>query len=172
MAADDFLTTMRHACWDAIDNWPKLKGRLKRTYRFDEEASVLQEAEPSLSDMPALALWPTDTRPEGFVHDTKFYPLHMGLVLWTPHWTLPKAEELWKLITESFWKSTPDNDGVYVQFGTAGATTSYVKHATGYHPWAVGSIAMERVRLGQDQKVKAVRTRWAITLKTQFNPYL
>ena len=163
------LTTARNSLWDAIDHWPELQRALpdetrsifEKTYRFDDEMPLLQELSPSLSRLPALAIFPATVTPAWYTHEMQHWPVLYDIVMWTPRWNVATAEDLVEKVLNALFRSSPEESSV-----------SYVKAATGFYPLRVGPIAFSRVTGGSpDQPVKLIETRANVTLRTNKDPF-
>lgn len=159
------LTTARRSLWTAIDNYAPLRQvgvpRLQQTYRFDDQMPLQKTIQPSISRLPALAIFPQSVAPFWWTNEMQQWPVLYQFLLWTPHWSLPPAEELIELVIDAIYRATP-----------ADSTVPYVKAATGYYPLRVGPITFAKDEAGDGQaKVKAIRTEAAITLRTTKDPF-
>lgn len=167
------LTDARASVWNAVKNWKGINNdwptplinKFARYYDYNDDMHILTDAEPAIIDFPALSIFPSAATPEPHTHQTSQYPYALSVVIWTPSWRLTKAEALWEDLIDAFWKATAS--GLYVQ----NQTVSYVKDATGHHPWRLGQIVTERVKLGKDQNIKAVRKTFDLVLRLSFNPF-
>lgn len=158
------LTTARISLWTAIDNYGPLRPagvhRIRQTYRFDKRMpSTIQEIQPSISRLPALAIFPESVAPFWWTHEMQQWPVLYTLVLWTEHFDLEPAEELIELLIEAPHRACP-----------ADSTVPYVKAATGYYPLRVGPILFSR-DTATDKQVKAIRTQASLTLRTTKDPF-
>jgi hypothetical protein len=159
------LTTARESLWTAIDNWPELQSNgssvFHQTYRFDDETPLLQELIPSLSRLPALAIFPASASPVWWTNEMQQWPALYDLVLWTPCWNIATAEDLIEKVINAIYRATPPESSV-----------PYVKQATGYYPARLGPITFARVDAGAvDRPLKITETKASITLRTNKDPF-
>lgn len=166
------LTTARRALWDAINAWSELRdpqdsSRSLFRLKFDWEADqpLIVEAEPSISDFPAIEIIPSGGVSTSYVTNVaQEWGLSLDVKVWTHGWSLPDVEELAEKIARAIFQAAPD-----------ASTVSYVKAAVGLHPRLAG-ISITAVRLrdseGDDEDlVTATLLRLTIVLPTRFNPF-
>lgn len=157
---DAILTKARQAVWSAIEDWPALRGRLKRTWRFEDSAAMQETLEPTIGDLPALAIYPSKSpATEWIVHQTQRLPYTLELKLWTRNWTLLDGELLWEEITRALFQSAPTGQPTHVFLGT------------GHNGVELGPLAVSRQRLG-DKGPTVTLWQWSITLRIHWNPSL
>lgn len=155
------LTDARTGLWQAIDNWPALSGKFKRTIRYDRDAPHLQEIDPALSEMPCLAIGSVGVKAEFVLNRTQHWLIAYEMEMWTPHWVMATAELLWEELMNAMYRSA-----------SGGAGTEYVRTATGYPVHAFSDLKMEPLASkGDSQIVKCIKTSWLITLKTSKDPF-
>jgi hypothetical protein len=159
------LTTARESLWMAIDHWPELQtgsgSVFAQTYRFDDETPLLQELVPSLSRLPALAIFPASVSPTWWTNEMQMWPVLYDVVLWTPRWNVATAEALIEKVIDAIYRAAP-----------ADSSVPYVKSATGYYPARLGPITFTRVDAGSaDRPLKILETKTAITLRTNKDPF-
>ncbi|MGL4462060.1 MAG: hypothetical protein ACRC1K_07895 [Planctomycetia bacterium] len=114
------LTQARQSLWDAVDHWPPLAGRLKRRFRL-EDAGALSGVEPtpSLGELPALAVAPAESPTPWATAQNQHLAYHLRFTLWTAHWDVRTAEELWEEIVRGLWRSEPPGGPEYWRSGGA-----------------------------------------------------
>lgn len=158
--ADAMLTKARQAVWKAVEEWPPLQGKLQRVWKFEDSSAMQGVLEPTIGDLPALAIYPSHTpAAEWVVHQTQRIPYTLELKLWTRNWTLYAGEWLWEEIVRALFQSAAPGQATHIFLGT------------GHNGVDLGPLAVQRTRLGE--KGPAVTTwQWSITLRIHWNPSL
>lgn len=141
-----------------MDNHAALAGKFKRTYRFNDAMTGVDDVTPSMSELPALAIFPAQAIPTWYVTRIQRWPYALDFGIWTPHWNLKTPERLWEDIVEGLWQYTADGD-----------TVPYVKLNLGYWPQIGGGISHVRMKIGE--RVKAIRTTFTIVFPLNFSPF-
>lgn len=109
------LTSARQAVWEAIDNWDELKDSIRRKYRFEDNSAVQKDLNPTIGDLPALAIYPSPTPLEWVTNQQHRVGYTLGFQLWTKHWNLLEGEDLWEKIVRGIYQSRPSaNERPYV----------------------------------------------------------
>lgn len=155
MVDTPILTTMRSAVWDAIDNWPPLRDRFKRKYRF-EDADALDMADlvPALGDLPAIALVPAGGDSPWSTNQGQTLSYDLDVWLWTLHWDAAAAEALWTEFAIALHQCAPSGSGQTYLDAAA------VKWSGG--PFARNPVALDGMTLWV----------WRIRLERLWNPRL
>jgi hypothetical protein len=132
----------------------------EKTWRFDDAMPLQDELTPSLSRLPALAIFPASVSPAWWTHELQQWPVLYDVVLWTPRWQLNLAEELIEQVIDAIYRSAPEH-----------STVPFVKQATGYYPQRLGPITFTRARVGPEQSLKVIETRTHLTLRATKDPW-
>lgn len=154
------LTRARRSVWSAIENWAALEGAFRRVWKFEDNGALPETIEPSIGDLPALAIYPSLPGPSEWVLNQSrrlLYPLEARL--WTRHWNLLAGEALWEEIAKALFQSAPLGQPTYLFLGTG---------TTGV---ALGPLAARRERLGPGGPPCTV-WQWSIGLEIHWNPAL
>lgn len=110
------LTAMRQSLWDSIDNYTPLRDVFKKRYLMEgKEALAMQALNPSMKDMPAIAIGGGGGSTPWDTNSMQRWSYNCEIGIWTPHWDLKLGEKLLQLIVQSFEQSVP-----------SGSTRSYV----------------------------------------------
>lgn len=160
------LTLARDACWKSIENYAPLNDGngnsvFRHLMKFDERNDVRDEIEPSIGQMPALALLARTTNITWKENQAQQWAFTLQAMLWTKGWTLPDAEKYSWLVVKA----------VYTEGPSAGI--SWVKHptGTGFHPMSAGDITFTPTRIGADRNVRAMFTTVNLQLRIKVNPF-
>jgi hypothetical protein len=152
------LTRARQSVWDAIENWPTLAGEFKRTWKFDDPGGVAAEPVPTMGELPALAIYPSEpTASDWIVNQAQLVPYKLRAQLWTRHWRLETGERLWQEITQALFRCA------------APGQPSYVLRGTGYNGIDLGPLSARRARLA-DNGPHCTVWEWTIGLRIAWNP--
>lgn len=136
------FTLARHSVWDAIENWPTLLTYFHQKVKLDVDETMLESFDnPSISDLPAIAITPVSVAPFWYTHAVQEYPYLISIKLWTAGWVLPVSEELLVDLGNALWNCHP-----------AGNDVPYIKAATGYYPKHVGPITFTPVELADGEE--------------------
>ena len=146
------LTDARRALWEAIDNWPSLN-ILKRKFRMEDTGAMQVEElepEPTIGDLPAIAIVPTVSTSEWVQNQLQDFNYVVDIRIWTRHWSLLQGENIIQEIIDA---------------GTAPAGP--VHNATG-HRMQNGPFGAIRIFLQEDHLV----TLWTfqVSLITPWRP--
>lgn len=157
------LADCRNALWDAIDNWPALSGIFALKMRFDEDDGDAEDAQPSISDLPAIAVDRASIQTATFATQTQTWTATFSILVWTQGWNYGRANELIDPVIAALYKSA-----------AVGSSTSYIKSATGFHLDKPPTFTQQRVTLqdADGDGTKAVLTTFEVTLKIHRNPFL
>lgn len=165
------LTTAREAVWTAIDNWPSLKREddtlvFQTTYRFSEDDELqkpsLVEVRPSISDLPALAIYPVNVVPQWWTNQNQQLPYFLQFSIFTQDWWLEEPENLYEEVVKAVYRAKPEPGGVNIP--------SYVKTACGYDPLRNGPVTFSRIKLESENGPRITQVDFQIALRLTFNP--
>ena len=84
------LTDARNAVWDAIEGIEAITWKAK--FKFDSTENGSRETEPSISQVPAVAIQTLTVTPDWSFQRT-IIPYLLLVRVWTPHWNLDTAEQ-------------------------------------------------------------------------------
>lgn len=116
------------------------------------------EPEPTIGDLPALALFPSASAGSDWVaSQSQLFPYTLDARMWTRHWALPAGERLWEEIAKALYQSAPPGG------------PSYLFQGTGRSDASLGPVSVTRASLGERGPAAAL-WRWSIGLKIQWNP--
>ena len=160
------ITDARRGMWQAIDNWPALKAngsdsvatRFRQTIRFESDVPAQQILEPDFSRMPALAIRSVQVDPKWITNRQQGWPIGIRLEMWTPHWILATAEELFEEVMNALYRCQN------------GSGVEYVRAASGYPVMEYGDVSFEPVANAQSSK--AIKTSWTVGLRTSKDPFV
>jgi len=167
MPAPYLLTTARESLWQAINLWPSLKVNpsdvnasvFSQQYMFDDEMIPMEELEPSIGEMPAIAIAPTVVDPKWYLNQMQTWNTAFVITIWTANWMLPQPEMLIEEVINAIYRQN-----------VVGTTVPIVKQATGFYPYLIGPFSFQPIRVGEDQSVKVMRTQQTITTRQNKNP--
>lgn len=149
---------MRQSARDAINNFDSL-ANVFRYKQFFEDTNRVSEADftPSVSKMPAIIVYPAPSTMPWILHSAKEVKYVLQIDIYTPHWNLPPAEELYWDVCRALYQAAATTGG-----------TPYVKAATGRYP-SISGFTIEQVLLGE--KNRATKASFTCTLeKPGVNP--
>lgn len=155
--ATAYLTQMRQALWNAIDNYTHLEGVFKRQYRAEgKEALKMADLVPGMKDMPAIGIQPSSGNNPWDTNSMTRLSYVCEVWIWTPHWDLLMGEKLIELLIRAFHQATP-----------AGTTQPYVDAAA--NPWSVGQFS--RILRNNEEGI-VTHTAWVlpVSLSRQWGP--
>lgn len=157
------LTTARNALWDSITNWHETASAFRRQYRFDSPNDFQPVINPSMSDLPAVAILLTALTPQWRNTDYQLWHLRYRVQMWTYGWSLTEPEALLEKLFNAFHRATP-----------VGSSASYIKTATGHHIVPnEESIDFATVTLTDEEgrpHCQAIRTEFQLTLRPTKQP--
>lgn len=151
------LTDARRAVWKAIDNWPDLQNVFAQRLDFENDQSMHEDQpEPSISDVPAIAIVPVSNTPQWFHHRQQHWILALDITIWTPGWILETAEDLLEKLLDAFWRSKPGDTG-----------PTYLEP---YQPFqTMGNASFDPARLSDSEgggtQVMITRTQLALSIR-------
>lgn len=154
------LTIARNAVWEAIDNWTALANVFERTYKTSADFAELQLRDPSPAELPAIALYWADIKPDWRTNRMQEWPLTMRLTAWFPGDRHTYAETILEHIF----------DAIY-QYTATGDTAPYIQKTLGFPPKRVDSLTVQSVTLGRSQQTHAIRADVAFTLRSNKDPF-
>ena len=156
--SEPILTKARRSAWQAIDHWPPLVGAFKRVWRFEDSGAMQLEPTPSIGDLPALAIYPSEPTPSDWhLNQSQRVPYTLKVQLWTRHWSLQAGERLWQDIVQALFRSAPPGQ------------TTYVSSGTGFNGVDIGPLSARRANLGPSGPSCTV-WEWTIGLRISWNP--
>lgn len=154
------LTDARTGLWQAVDNWPALSGKFKRTIRYDADVPAQQDLVPALSELPCLMIGQVQVNPQWATNRQQHLHIDYQMELWTPKWIFSSAELLWEEIMNALYRCKNNSN------------VEYVRAATGFPVEAISDMVMKPVTVGENNaSVKMVHTSWKIILRTSKDPF-
>lgn len=111
------LTDARRAIWRAIRQWPATKDAFARQFDFESESACIPKIGPSPSDLPCLAIFPTQVDPKWWVYSTQQWTYQIRAQVWTADWVLPQCEALARHVIEAIFQAGETAPYVEVQIG-------------------------------------------------------
>jgi len=158
MGYETVLTDARAALWNAIDNFDDLQRTFKAKFKFDSDNTMLREAEPAYSDLPAIGIWPTSVIPKWYVNTMQRWPYTLRMQIWTSGWLLGPAEKVFTQIARAIHRSAPPNT----------PTVPYTKDVM---PLMGPAASFQRTVLNKETNpVRVVLTTIDVVLRCNFQP--
>ncbi len=167
MANRDRLTDIRHAMWDAIDNYSYLTNAFQQKYKFDGETAYINPDTfvPEISSVPAIAIWPPGGSLNWFTNSKQKGEQRFEIIIWTPGWELASEsstpEQLMMLVLSALWVSGPSSETDPNQSYIKQASCSFVKGV---------SYRFDRAKTGDGNSNELTRTTIGVTLEYTINP--
>jgi len=167
MSTADRITEIRHALWDAIDNYSHLSSTFQQKYKFDGETSLIDPDSfiPELGACPAIGIWNNGGAFPWFTNTEQKASCQFDIIIWTPGWELAstssKPERILMQVLSALWVSGPD--------GETDENASYLKQASCFFPKNV-TYRTERAKTGMNSCNELTRTTLSVTLEFKFNP--
>lgn len=153
------LTEARRAVWQAIDNWPALSNAFAQKVRYDRELSMLDNVEPSISDLPAIAIAPVSNVPDWFLNRVQHWVYLLDLTIWTPDWVLEPAEDLLEKTMDALYRSRPN----------AASGPTYLET---YLPFkTLGTASIQAINLTESEGPQVMKTTITISLSIRKAPF-
>lgn len=159
------LTVARNAVWSAIDNWEPLIGTeeapvFARKYKATADIAELQLRDPTSHELPAIALYWGDVKPEWRQNRMQEWPLTLRMTVWLPGDRHTYAETLLEHVFDAIYRAKSEGD-----------TLPCIERATGYPPRRVNELTIQSVVLGRAQQVRALRADVAFALRSNKDPF-
>ena len=156
--ATPLITQLRQSLWSAINHWPALHGVFQRQWTFeDANAFIGADIIPAFGDLPLIAITPAPSASPWALNQSKQITCQFVIEIWTPHWELGRAEQLWQEIVTALFQAKPT------------ATAVPFTRANGVEI-LVNDFQVERALL--DDGNRALKTTLPVGLRTFFNPTL
>ena len=152
------LTNMRRSLLEAFRAWPETKDAFKFTFDFEKNSEGMKDIEPALSDLPALAVFPSVVSPNWWVAGIQQWPYALQATVWTRDWYLPPAEKLVRYLVNAAFRAKPSGSECTI-IETANAKLARVEN-----------ISFERVLISGDT-VKAIRSTVDFVLTSNYSPF-
>lgn len=105
------LTEARLAVWQAIDNYAPLANVFRQKLRWDKEQAMLEQVEPSISDLPCISIRSGRVDPEWFTHQQQHLAYLLIIEIWTADWIQEPAEDLFEKTMDALYRSRPGSSG-------------------------------------------------------------
>lgn len=142
------LTLARRGIWNAIKTYPGLCGieghQIRKIFEFDSVVDLIgMEPNPSMSEVPALAIWPGSSPTPWDTNQTEKLAYQLVFQLWTPHVYLPLGEYLWEKIGRAIHQAKDPNGQNYWQRYRNTEPTFATVNLT------IGSFTSAPIRLGK-----------------------
>lgn len=167
----DKLTDVRHALWDAIENYAPLvtEGVSNWSkYKADGEYPYLdQDADaPDINNLPAIGIWPPDEDLGTWFENTnQMCKVRYEIRLWTAGFELASESskpERWAwLIREAIWRAGPN--------GSTTPTSAYVYTETCFYPQGF-SVSHRKFRTGNEKSQMMTLTTIQVQLMFKDDP--
>lgn len=159
------LTTARNAAWDALDNWPSLQGTeespvFRRKYKTAADFAELQLRDPAVHELPAIALYWGEIRPEWRNNRMQEWPLTLRYTMWFPGDRHGYVERVAVDTFDAIYKATRPDDSM-----------PCIERTTGYPPRRVNELTVSSVVLGRAQRIYALRADVAFALRGNKDPF-
>jgi hypothetical protein len=154
------MTIARNAVWTAIENGDGLADVFTRTYKTGADFAELQLRDPAPSELPAIALYWGEIKPEWKNNRTQEWPLTLRVAAWFPGDRHTYAETILERLFDAIYRYT------------APATTApHIERTLGTPPRRVDELTVQSVTLGRSQQVRALRGDFAFTLRSNKDPF-
>ncbi len=128
------------AVWECIDKYDKTAEYFTTKFKLMDDGSGRPiRAEPSISDLPAIRVEPSELNPEWWLNQMQKVPFVMRVTIWTAHWNVLKAMQALELTNEAIWRYRKNSTG----------TITLIKDVTDYYPVS-GNATWKRVTLNQN----------------------
>lgn len=161
------LTRARRSLWKAVREWPELQtgqGHSIFIVQFDheQEQPLLEEAEPSISDFPAIEILPDiGITPSWDTNVAQTWGYSLQIRTWQEGWNLPEAEAMIERLTRAIFQCSPP-----------GSSVPYTKSTLGYYP-RLGALSLTTTHLADEENdgPKVTVTALQVLLRTEFKPF-
>ena len=156
MGYETILTDARNSVWQAIDNFADLAGQIKTKFKFNDEGSCMKDAEPSFSDLTAVALLPMGVTPKWYTNEKQKWPYSLRIVTWTADWRLQTSEVLMMRLAKAIQSATPEN--------------STKPYTADYQPLIGPNVGIQITIIKKENPIKVVKASLDIVLRCNFQP--
>ena len=156
------ITVGRESLWEALETYAATKTLYNHKFKLDDDGAALNELEPSIAQMPAIAIETGEGNPKWWLNVMQHWPITYKVTIWTPNWDQSVAERYLELTNEAFHRA--------VAAGRPGVTI--VKDKTSWYPQTM-AFRLRRVRLksGKDTPGhKAMQIDMTVVLFADRNP--
>lgn len=164
----DKLTEVRHALWNAIENYEPLDTSEWCKFKDDGEYPYLDPDTdaPDINNVPALGVWPAEEDMGNWLENTnQICKVRYEIRLWTAGFELASGNskpERWAwLIREAIWRA-----------GSGGSTTptsAYVYLATCFFPQSF-AVSHRKFRTGNEKSQMMTLTTISVQLMFKDDP--
>lgn len=153
------LTDARRAMWTAIRAWSDTRRAFKREFDFEKESAGVYDIAPAISDFPCLAIFPGGFDPAWWTNRMQEWSYSLVATIWVADWYLPTAESLSRKVIDAIFQAKAVDPG-----------PSYVEAALNGKLPRISPIRIERTRIGEAEKTKAIRADITFVLPITYDP--
>lgn len=159
------LTIARNVVWTAVENWEPLVGSEEspiflRTYKTSADFAELQLRDPAPDELPAIALYWGDIKPDWRNNRMQEWPIAMRIAVWVSGHRHTYAETLIEHVFDAIYR-----------YKATGDSAPLIEKTLGYPPRRVDDLTIQSVALGRAKLTHALRADVAITLRSNKDPF-
>lgn len=157
--ARPLLTQMREALWEAIDQWPELRGQFKAKFRADQLHQLFADGfAPALGQLPAIAILPESAGTGWDTNQGQRIQYGLHVFVWVRGLDAEPGERIWQQFHRAVWQAKP-----------TGSTQTYIDRVA-EEITVAGPAAVLIPEAGT--RPAMTRWEWPITLSARWNPRL
>lgn len=125
------FTEMRQAARDALNaSFPGDSVFKYKQFFEDSNSMTPDDFAPTIGQLPALLVYPIPSEMPWIVHSAKEVNYSLAIEIWTRHWNLPKAEQIyWDVCRCLYSKSATDGGEPIIK-----AVTGQYPDVRAFHP--------------------------------------